>query len=195
MKQSSLVLYERGSMTGLALFKNWIIHSVPVDYGAQERQEVLSDASLVFEAMLLVSARQSFYESLLSGTSALLDRYGEKIGERDREARLKYAVKCCEAAKKRLFGKLCQEMRRVPGRIASRQRLREKGLNPDAIEAVCITNWRFAGISKYEKTGICMREEDLVPPFMNPYSSRDKTCLIPPNRWYGDDGCYEPTGD
>lgn len=55
-------------------------------------------------------------------------------------------------------------------------------------------NWRWAGVSECEKTGICMCEIVKDPPFMSP-CFRDKTCLIPASEWRGDDGCYELKDD
>ncbi len=156
-----------------------------------ERRKVLRDASLVYEALVRVSVRHSFYGALLEGASALLGQYGERIGEFERDARLRYAMKCCVAASGRLFGQLCDEMRAVPSIIRGRQGIRQLGLNPDVMESMSMDNWRWAGFSECEKTGICFHKGSGYPPFME-CCSLDKTRLPRSEAWYGHDGCYGP---
>ncbi|HWQ60654.1 MAG TPA: hypothetical protein VN420_05950 [Candidatus Fimivivens sp.] len=196
MNNKSLVVYGTQSIiptvvSGQILYAQGIRQYVPDGMDDDERRKVLRDASLVYEALVRVSTRYNFYGALLDGASALLDRYGELIGEFEREARLRYAMKCCVVASGRLFEQLRCEMKAVPSIIHSRQTIRGLGLNPDVMESMSMDNWRWAGFSECEKTGICFHAGSEHPPFMD-CCSLDKTRLPRAEKWRGDDGCYEP---
>lgn len=176
-------------LSGQILYASGIRRYVSADMDDDERRKVLRDASLVYEALVRVSVRHSFYGALLDGASALLGQYGERIGEFERDARLRYAMKCCVAASGRLFGQLCREMEKVPSIIRLRERYRQMRLDPDAMEAVSSLNWRFVW-SSCERVGLCMCERSEHPPFMT-CCPLDKTRLPHPEEWRGDDGYYE----
>jgi|GEM_PF-1704239 hypothetical protein len=191
---SSLIIYGRGTIvprvtSALVLFKEEIRKYIPHDADDYERRAILRDASLVYEALLRVSIRYSFYEALYDGATALLDRYGDRIGEYELQARLRYAMRCCIVASDRLLGSLGHEMRKIPSIVVVRASYRRFGLDPDAMEAISMMNWRAAGWSDWEKTGICFCEKCKAPPFVGG-CSKDKTGLLLPEQWSGDDGDY-----
>jgi hypothetical protein len=190
--EKSLVVYNPALMAGLFPFACRMRY-VGDGIDEEEQRKVLLDASLVFDAIVRVHTRKVFYISLLDGASALLDRYGEAIGTHESDKRLRYAVKCCEAAKGRLFKKLVQEMQRVPGRVSTRKMYRDFGIDPDGMEWMSELNWQPLW-SSCMRNAICMCERNTDPPFMNP-CFRDKTCLVPASDWRGDDGNYDPVGD
>ncbi|MEI7749857.1 MAG: hypothetical protein WCJ25_02535 [Candidatus Moraniibacteriota bacterium] len=196
MNNKSLVVYGTQSivptvLSGQILYAQGIRQYVPDGMDDDERRTVLRDASLVYEALLRVGVRHDFYGALLDGAPALIARYGKVIGEFERDERLQYAMKCCIAAGGSLLGKLCREMERVPSIISRRQMIRQLRLNPDVMETVSMNNWRWAGFSECEKTGICFHDGSEHPPFMK-CCPLDKTRLRHPEEWRGDDGCYAP---
>lgn len=191
MKQSSLAVDYQSSMPGLVFLSYWLKCTIPEGYDARECKKVLSRAALFLEALLRVNARRSFYVSLLSDASALLDRNIDGVGEQALDERLQYAVKCCIVAEKRIFRKMCWELQQVPGIIVARQFDRQQRINPDLLG---MRSWIWDGVSGCERTAVCMCDENVDPPFMNP-CFWDKTCLIPEDRWSGDDGNYELVSD
>lgn len=196
MNNKSLVVYGTQSIiptvvSGQILYAQGIRQYVPDGMDDDERRNVLRDASLVYEALVRVSTRYNFYAALLDGASALLDRYAEQIGEFEREARLRYAMKCCVVASVRLFGKLCREMEKIPSKIACRRSTLESGYDPDLMEFISARSRIFSGCSELEFTGIDFDKGSEIPPFMNCHRY-DKTRLPRPEKWRGDDGCYEP---